>query len=176
MHSTCPSSLALACVAALCVVAVATSATPAAADEGAADDGASADTAAAATSATASAELDGWRAPEEAREVANPLTPSDKEIAFAAKMYGAACAKCHGKSGAGDGRSARFLDVAPPSFAARLPLQTDGELFWKLTNGRDPMPGFKKDLSDEQRWGLVHFLRTLVAEDEDAGDDEGDES
>ena len=38
----------------------------------------------------------------------------------------------------------------------------DGEIYWKITEGRKPMPSFKNQLSDEQRWQLVNFLRTLV--------------
>jgi mono/diheme cytochrome c family protein len=39
---------------------------------------------------------------------------------------------------------------------------TDGEIFWKITEGRRPMPSFKKELTDEQRWQLVNFLRRLA--------------
>jgi mono/diheme cytochrome c family protein len=39
---------------------------------------------------------------------------------------------------------------------------TDGEIFWKMTEGRKPMPSFKKQLTDEQRWQLVNFLRTFA--------------
>ena len=40
---------------------------------------------------------------------------------------------------------------------------TDGEIFWKISEGRAPMPGFKKQLSEEDRWQLVHYLRAFAA-------------
>jgi mono/diheme cytochrome c family protein len=39
---------------------------------------------------------------------------------------------------------------------------TDGELFYKLTEGRKPMPSFKKRLSDEQRWRMVLLIRAFL--------------
>ena len=38
---------------------------------------------------------------------------------------------------------------------------TDGELFWKITNGRSPMPSHRIRFDDEQRWYIVAYLRTL---------------
>jgi len=39
---------------------------------------------------------------------------------------------------------------------------TDGELFWKISEGRRPMPEFKKRLTEEQRWQLVNYVRTFA--------------
>jgi len=40
--------------------------------------------------------------------------------------------------------------------------QTDGTLFYKMTNGRDDMPSFVKKIVDEEdRWLIVNYLRTL---------------
>jgi mono/diheme cytochrome c family protein len=39
--------------------------------------------------------------------------------------------------------------------------QTDGALYWKISNGRGNMPPYKEALSDEQRWQLVVYLREL---------------
>ena len=39
---------------------------------------------------------------------------------------------------------------------------TDGELFYKLSEGRMPMPGFKAKLSEEQRWQVLNYVRTLA--------------
>jgi mono/diheme cytochrome c family protein len=43
----------------------------------------------------------------------------------------------------------------------RLRNETEGELFWKITKGRRPMPSFRNKLSDEERWEVVLYLRTL---------------
>ena len=63
----------------------------------------------------------------------------------------------------GDGPDAAQYKPRPASLAQamRAPALTDGEIFWKITEGRRPMPGFKNQLSDEQRWQLVNLLRTF---------------
>jgi hypothetical protein len=39
--------------------------------------------------------------------------------------------------------------------------QSNGSLFWKITNGRANMPAFKQILSEEQRWQLVSYIRKI---------------
>jgi mono/diheme cytochrome c family protein len=39
---------------------------------------------------------------------------------------------------------------------------TDGEIFWKIGEGRRPMPSFKKRLTDDQRWQLVNYVRSFA--------------
>ena len=36
-----------------------------------------------------------------------------------------------------------------------------GELFWKITEGRNQMPSFATALSERQRWDVVNYLRSL---------------
>jgi hypothetical protein len=42
---------------------------------------------------------------------------------------------------------------------------TDGEIFYQITQGRKPMPSFRKKLSEDQRWQLVILVRSFVAPD-----------
>jgi mono/diheme cytochrome c family protein len=74
------------------------------------------------------------------------------------------CAQCHGEQGKGDGPDAPMYDVVPTNFtdAHMMAEMTDGEIFWKVSEGRRPMPSFKKRLTEEQRWQVVNYLRTFV--------------
>ncbi len=49
-------------------------------------------------------------------------------------------------------------DLTNPRLLGRL---TDGEIFWIITQGQNPMPAFDSKLTDADRWGLVHLLRGL---------------
>ena len=40
--------------------------------------------------------------------------------------------------------------------------ESDGELFWKISNGRGAMPPWKH-LSEPDRWAIVHYIRSLRA-------------
>ena len=104
-----------------------------------------------------------WNAPPDARELTNPL-PQDPSVAAAGKaIYAENCANCHGDSGDGKGADAWKYKVKPADFndAGVMDKMTDGELFWKITAGRKPMPSFQNKLSDDERWMLVKYIRTF---------------
>lgn len=74
------------------------------------------------------------------------------------------CVRCHGASGHGDGPDARGLALAPADLTEpHTALHTAGDLFWWLTHGKPPgtMPGFADRLSEDDRWDLINFVRTL---------------
>ncbi|HUK31246.1 MAG TPA: c-type cytochrome [Candidatus Acidoferrum sp.] len=112
----------------------------------------------------ASALDEDWKAPPEAKRMKNPVTPNADNLATARAIYADKCAKCHGDKGTGDGPEADMYTPAPANFtdAKMMNGMTDGEIFWKMTEGRKPMPSFKQDLTDEQRWELVNYLRTFA--------------
>jgi mono/diheme cytochrome c family protein len=105
-----------------------------------------------------------WPVPADAAKVKNPIAPTPDNLAAAKAIYMDKCANCHGEKGAGDGPEADMYTPAPASFTDvhMMSEMTDGEIFWKMTEGRKPMPSFKKQLTDEQRWQLVNYVRTLT--------------
>lgn len=105
-----------------------------------------------------------WVAPADAKSVANPVPPSTQNLAAAKPIYDDRCAHCHGDKGSGDGPDASMYKTPPGvlSDTRIVGAETDGEIFWKITNGRRPMPGFAKELTAEQRWQLVDFIRSLA--------------
>lgn len=80
------------------------------------------------------------------------------------------CVKCHGKAGAGDGVEANKLedDWKVPIRPADLTLRhfkngkRDRDIYRVFTTGLNgtPMPAFD-DLTDEQRWQLVDYIKSL---------------
>lgn len=104
-----------------------------------------------------------WKAPPAADQKKNPLTSHDPAAMEAAKaIYKKECASCHGKKGKGDGPSSVTLGKPVGDMtSAAAQAQSDGALFWKTAEGRKPMPSFKKKLTEEQIWQIVHFIRTL---------------
>ena len=86
----------------------------------------------------------------------------ETSIAAGKKVYENECLSCHGKKGKGDGPHSATLEKTPGDLtSAKVQDQTDGELFWKITEGRKPMPTLKKTLTDEQRWQVINYVRTL---------------
>jgi mono/diheme cytochrome c family protein len=104
-----------------------------------------------------------WSVPEEAKRRKNPVPASDTSLQAIRQIYLDKCAVCHGDSGRGDGHDAKLYNPQPTAFADAKSIDavTDGELFYKLSEGRRPMPSFKKRLSEEQRWQLVLLIRSF---------------
>lgn len=102
-----------------------------------------------------------WVAPPEAKNVKNPVAKSDKVLAGAKKAFEVNCVSCHGARGLGDGPAAGALPVKPANWTSPVTQgMTDGEIFWKISNGRGAMPPWKH-LAENDRWALVHFVRTF---------------
>ncbi len=110
----------------------------------------------------ATASSNGWKAPETAKSIKNPFKGDPKVIEAGKKLFAQQCATCHGNSGKGDGPAGKYLGKKLPDFTSEtFQQQTDGEIFWKISNGNAPMPTFKEILTEEQRWQVVNFIRTL---------------
>lgn len=108
--------------------------------------------------------LSDWSAPQQARQMPNPVAATPQAIGAGMSVYMDRCQNCHGEDGNGKGPRADKLSIQPSDFtdAPAMSKQTDGELFWKISEGHRPMPAFKKKLSEEERWQLVDYIRTFA--------------
>ncbi len=105
-----------------------------------------------------------WPVPEEAKQLKNPLQPTAAALKSAREVYADKCAHCHGDTGKGDGRDANRYDPAPTDLTdpKKMNPATDGELFYKISEGKKPMPVFKNKLTEDQRWQLVLLIRSFA--------------
>jgi mono/diheme cytochrome c family protein len=104
-----------------------------------------------------------WVAPKNADNIKNPLAGNTALLPEAKSIYIANCGPCHGDKGRGDGPAAAGLNPKPADHSsAAVQSESDGALFWKLSEGRAPMPAYKKVFSEQQRWELINYIRTLA--------------
>ena len=103
-----------------------------------------------------------WVAPDSEKAKKNPL-PSDKKTAEQGeKVAKVNCVSCHGDKGKGNGPAAVALNPKPADWTSvRVQKESDGEIFWKITTGRGPMPSWRH-LSENDRWAVVRYIRTLA--------------
>jgi mono/diheme cytochrome c family protein len=108
-----------------------------------------------------------WHAPADAKALKNPRADKrndKKDMAEAKKVVDTNCVSCHGPKGKGDGPASAALPPGQPKPAdwtsGKAKAETDGELFWKISNGRGAMPPWKH-LPEKDRWDLVNYIRTL---------------
>ena len=107
---------------------------------------------------------DGWQIGDDAVDLRNPVGLTPAVLSTGADLYRSKCQRCHGRSGRGNGPDAD-LDNPPRDLTdnRRAPRNPDGVLFYKIWNGRSNprMPAFKTDISRDEVWTIVHYVKTL---------------
>jgi len=105
-----------------------------------------------------------WKAPATVDKISNPLKDDPASVLEGKKIYENMCSICHGEKGKGNGVASASLTPHPANFLAPTVRQeSDGAIFWKLSEGNSPMASYKSLLSETQRWQLVNFTRKLEA-------------
>jgi mono/diheme cytochrome c family protein len=110
-----------------------------------------------------------WELPDDADRTKNPVATSEESIAKGKELYFSKekgnCVFCHGESGAGNQENLPQLRRKPADLSnkERMSSMTDGEVFWKITKGiTGIMPAGEKRMTEEERWHVVNYIRTLA--------------
>lgn len=106
-----------------------------------------------------------WIAPAKYKTMKSPVSANKENTANGKELYNKHCKSCHGAGGLGDGPKAATLDVPCGDFTAKkFVAESDGEIFYKISEGKDKMPSFKKMIPDDNdRWYIVQYIRTFKA-------------
>lgn len=111
---------------------------------------------------TINAQKDRWIAPEYSNNYVNPFKNKESATLEGKKIFNQMCVLCHGLQGKGNGEAGLSLEKKPANFLAlNVVKETDGAIFWKITQGKPPMASYEGLLSDVQRWQLVNYIRQL---------------
>ena len=102
-----------------------------------------------------------WSAPAAAAKRPNPIAADKASIEQGRHLFEKNCVSCHGPAGRGDGPAAAALKPRPADLAMMAGHHPDGDLAWKIANGRGAMPSWKDTLSDQQIWILVNYIKSL---------------
>ena len=109
---------------------------------------------------------------EEAAAIVNPLPRTREVLKKGRKAWNDHCAVCHGALGDG----VPTLTAAYGAKPANLQAETfreypDGAIYHAIMAGKNAMPSYAADLTEEERWAIVHYVRVLQraqnARDED---------
>ncbi|MBX2933106.1 MAG: cytochrome c [Ferruginibacter sp.] len=94
-------------------------------------------------------------------QVKNPLDPMNgKELEEAGRLFNINCAVCHGEKAEANGPLAPKIGGVK-SIIAASPGFSDGRLFYVMTYGQNNMGSYASQLTKEQRWRIVQYIRTL---------------
>ena len=105
------------------------------------------------------------KVPEEYLTAENDVGYTTNAIAAGGPLYLAKCAKCHGDTGLGNGELAYSLNPSPAllAYLMQQPIAIDQYLLWTISEGGKEfgtaMPSFKSELTKDQIWQIVAYLR-----------------
>lgn len=104
-----------------------------------------------------------WPVPDNYKNMKNTVASNSESLSNGKDLWNQHCKSCHGTKGLGDGPKAANLKTEPGDFSkADMQSQTDGSLFYKIHEGRDDMPNFKKKIPEKDDiWSLVNYIRTM---------------
>jgi mono/diheme cytochrome c family protein len=76
------------------------------------------------------------------------------------------CAVCHGPVGLGNGITTQYGLVGVANFHdARIRQQPDGQIFNTITLGNKTMGAYGSNISVEDRWAIIAYIRALERAD-----------
>ncbi len=105
--------------------------------------------------------------PEEYAGQLSPIPAGEESIARGEPIFAQNCAVCHGETGLGDGPAAAGLTPAPPMIAMTSQMLGDDYMLWRISEGgafepfNSAMPAWKATLSEDQRWDVINYVRSL---------------
>jgi len=98
----------------------------------------------------------------DSKNLKNPLTYGKKSVDRGNKTYFFFCVQCHGPNADGNGTVGQSFAPLPANLAGQVVQgQSDGELFYKISLGYRRHPPLATTISEEDRWAVVNYLRSL---------------
>lgn len=91
----------------------------------------------------------------------NPLPVSKHVIEVGQKKYDTFCSPCHGYYGEGDSRLQGQFPNPPSLHSEKVRNWKDGRIFHVITDGQNIMPSYASQITTEERWAIVHYIRVL---------------
>lgn len=102
--------------------------------------------------------------------LASPYGDTPEQVAIGQRLFRVNCAPCHGLEGKGDGPVTRNADgrryaMAAPTLSGsttRLARMSDGFIYSMIRyGGLAGMPAYAVGLTENERWAIVSYIRTL---------------
>jgi len=95
------------------------------------------------------------------KELRNPVRPTRQTLQQGQRVYETFCVPCHGAAGNGDGPLIPKYPNPPNVRSEQTRKLSDGEMFHTITLGRKKMASFAAQLSVEERWQVIRYIREL---------------
>lgn len=91
----------------------------------------------------------------------NPLPRNTQVLALGKQQYDAKCSACHGYYGKGDSRLNGQFPAGLTMHSDKVKKWADGNIYHVITYGQNVMPAYAKQLTKDERWAIIHYIRAL---------------
>ena len=95
------------------------------------------------------------------RELRNPFPATAEVLREGKSYYETFCFVCHGAHGQGDGPLVPKIPNPPSYTSARVLAMAPGQMFHVITMGSGRMPSYASQISADERWKTVAYVRFL---------------
>lgn len=100
--------------------------------------------------------------PDEAGKLlANPLQRSSATLERGRTQFLTYCSPCHGNFGRGDSHLRGQFPNPPTLLSDKVRNWPDGNIYHVMTEGQNIMPSYAGQVSRDDRWAIVHYIRAL---------------
>ncbi|MFZ1279841.1 MAG: quinol:electron acceptor oxidoreductase subunit ActD [Ignavibacteriaceae bacterium] len=93
--------------------------------------------------------------------LANPFLATKENIAIGKAKYFTYCSPCHGHFADGDSRLRGQFPNPPTLHSKRARDFSDGMIYHIITNGQNVMPSYASQITRDERWAIVNYVRVL---------------
>lgn len=93
--------------------------------------------------------------------LSNPLVPTKENLKLGEEKFLTFCSPCHGNYGDGDSRLRGQFPNPPTLHSNRGRDFSDGMIYHIITNGQNVMPSYASQITREERWAIVNYIRVL---------------
>jgi mono/diheme cytochrome c family protein len=91
----------------------------------------------------------------------NPLLPTEEILALGKRKFLTFCSPCHGNTADGDSRLRGQFPNPPTLHSDKIRKYPDGMIYHVITNGQNAMPSYALQVTREERWAIINYLRVL---------------
>lgn len=95
------------------------------------------------------------------QKLVNPLEYNENNMLVGKARYDTYCSPCHDYHGTGIARLNGQFPNPPSLHTDRARGFTDGRIFHIITKGQNTMPSYAKQISENDRWKIVQYVRSL---------------
>jgi len=91
----------------------------------------------------------------------NPLAMNIENLNLGKKKFDIYCSPCHGYFGNGDSRLRGQFPNPPSLHSEKVRTWKDGNIYHVISEGQNIMPSYASQLTREERWAVVLYVRAL---------------